>query len=53
MTVNLENDGKRLSQETSEKRQKRSQNVREKAMQRRAEDTLELRERRLKGGKER
>jgi hypothetical protein len=49
--VNLESDGKRLSQETVEQRQKRLQNVRQRATQRRAEETLELR--RLKGGKER
>jgi hypothetical protein len=53
MAVNLESDGKRLSQETAEQRQKILQNVRERAMQRRAEETSELRERRLKGGKER
>jgi hypothetical protein len=40
MTVNLESDGKRLSQETAEQRQKRLQNVRERAMQRRSEITI-------------
>jgi hypothetical protein len=53
MAVNLESDGKRLSQETAEQRQKRLQNVRERAMQRRAEETSELRERQMKGGKKR
>jgi hypothetical protein len=52
MAVNLESDGKRLSKETAEQRQRRSQNVRERATQRRAEEILELKERRLKGGKE-
>jgi hypothetical protein len=53
VAVNLDRDGKRLSQETAEQRQKRLQNVRKRATQIRAEETLALRERRLKGGKER
>jgi hypothetical protein len=53
MAVNLESDGSRLLQETAEQRQKRTQNGRERATQRRAEETLEPRERRLKGKKKR
>jgi hypothetical protein len=45
MAVNLESDGKRLSQETAGQRQKVLQNVKERARQRRAEETLDLRER--------
>jgi hypothetical protein len=53
MAVNLESDGKRLSQETAEQRQKKiTKYEKERVTQRRAEETLELRERRLKGGKE-
>jgi hypothetical protein len=36
MAVNLESDGKRLSQETAEQRQKRLENIRERATQRKA-----------------
>jgi hypothetical protein len=43
MAVNLESEGKRLSQETAEQRQKKLRDMRERATQRRAEKPLELR----------